>query len=77
MCGRFISTNVFKYRVYLVYLLLLINVRRKNQRGHSSNELFLKSDKLIPLDMAEAREDLFCFSNKLQQLDVHNSAHNT
>lgn len=45
--------------MYLVYLLFLINVRIKNQRGYSSNELFLKSDKLIPLDMAEAREDLF------------------
>lgn len=50
---------IFKYQVYLVYLLLLINVRIKNQREYSSNELFLKSDKLIPLDMAEAREDLF------------------
>lgn len=42
-----------------MHLLLLINVRIKNQRGHSSNELFLKSRKLIPLDMAEVRDDLF------------------
>lgn len=50
---------IFKYQVYLVYLLLLISVRIKNQRGYSSNDLFLKSDKLIPLDVAEARKDVF------------------
>lgn len=52
---------IFKNQVYLVFLLLLINVRIKNQRRYSSNELFLKSDKLIPLDIAEARKDLLCF----------------
>ena len=49
------------YPVCSVFLLLLINVRIENQRGYPSEELFLKSDKLIPSDMPGGRQDIFCF----------------
>lgn len=52
---------VLLYQVCSVFLLLLINVRIENQRGYPSEELFLKSDKLIPSDMPGGRQDIFCF----------------
>jgi hypothetical protein len=44
----------------VAFPLLLINVRIEIQRGYPSKELFLRSDKLIPLDMPAGRQEI-CF----------------